>query len=85
MGTSEAGGGDVTVPADSAARTALRARYMAYADGFQDGAGVRGYRKNDGHLDYARGYDDGQKAKRASTDAFAAKIGYAPERVFGQS
>lgn len=56
-------------------------RYYAYADGFRDGAGVRPYEPRDHEADYERGYRDGQLAKRAACNTFAAEVGYTPKLV----
>ena len=54
-------------------------RYMLFAKGFRDGAGVKAIDKErEGLGAYDRGYDEGIKARREAVGAYAKEIGYEP-------
>jgi hypothetical protein len=54
-------------------------RYMLYAAGFKDGAGVRPIDlEREGLGAYDRGYADGQAARSNAIKAYAEAVGYEP-------
>lgn len=54
-------------------------RYMLYASGFKDGAGIRPIDSARAGLGaYDRGYEDGVEARREAVGAYASEIGYVP-------
>jgi hypothetical protein len=53
-------------------------KYMLYARGFRDGAGVRAM-QHEGHPSYDEGYAAGRKAANKAIDAYCKKIGYKPD------